>query len=353
MDDNKKNREDEKIVLFPGLVSRLVEKGMGFLKEKNYSDALSSFTQAVEIEPEHPQGRFGIVLSLIELGQLREAKVHCEKMLKEDIGEYYDVLQVYISLLVQLSEYGEVVTIIEALLAEDKVPTKLAESFYQLLHFSRQMVEAEHDIDHDIVHKSIDSEADLNKLLTSLNKSGSPYEQWTAIQQLSRINHKEVIVGFKQFLIEEKNDPVLKSIILQILKDLDVDEVIDVHKFGKTFSIHITSLEDVFHEKFGKLVLARLANELEHENPTLYAVTTQLWWHYLFALYPLTPEPLDQHLWAAGLYKVGHECNGIEVDDSEVANLYDVDEEQMVISAKHMLSLEKEVFQGVSPFLNQ
>ncbi len=172
--------QDDNVILFPGLVAKLVEKGMASLKEKKYYDALTYFKQSTDLEPKHPQARYGLVITNIELRQLEEAKKHCESMLNEGIGDYYDVLQVYVSLLVQLGDYQEVVDLLEVVIAEEKLPPKMAESFFHLLEFSRQMTGNEND--EDIEGNLLEVAPSRKELIQALEK-GDPDQQWGAIQQ--------------------------------------------------------------------------------------------------------------------------------------------------------------------------
>lgn len=337
----KQKKIKEKVVLFPGVVEKLVAKGTEALKEKGVMNALSYFEQALQIEPDHPQARFGIALSYIEQSRLAEAKDVTEQMLKEDIGNYYDILKVHISILVQLGDYNEVVTMLEGILAEERIPAKIAESFYHLLHFSRQMLDGEGIIEtNDELQKPPD---DVIEMLYS----GSEEKQWLAIQMLGKMPTAIFFQSITKFLVTDEYDPVLKSIILQQLKEKNVVEDIEVHKFGKKMKISISNLDDVFHEKFGKQTLSILANEIENDNPSLYEMITHLWWHFLFTIYPIQPQPPDPLLWAASIHKVGNEMMGIETDEQQLAKLYKVNENELVECASHVLEIEKNTYKGL------
>jgi tetratricopeptide (TPR) repeat protein len=337
---NEEQKKLEKVVLFPGVVAKLVGKGMEALKEKQFSEALSYFEQALEIEPDHPQGRFGVALSLIEQSRLEEAKDVTEQMLNEDIGNYYDILQVHISLLVQLGHYDEVVSMLEGIMEEEKLPANLAESFYHLLHFSRQMVE-----DGTPVEVAEDIQVPPEDLIQMLNEA-SPEKQWLAIQMLGKMSSNVFFEAVKDYLKIDKRDPILKSMILQLLKEKHIDEEIEIHKFGKKIIITVSEMENVFHEKFGKDTLAIVAEQLESENPSLFEMITQLWWHYLYALYPISPEPLSSKLWAAALHKVGGEMTGLDEDELQLARQYNVNLEEMLLCSTKIMKLEKEAFKG-------
>lgn len=54
---------------------------------------------------------------------------------------YFTVLQVYMTILIQLKKYEEVKSTIEAVLEENQLPAESAEQFYKLLDFSRKMTD--------------------------------------------------------------------------------------------------------------------------------------------------------------------------------------------------------------------
>ncbi|MCD8500983.1 MAG: tetratricopeptide repeat protein [Bacillaceae bacterium] len=332
----KKRKDKEKIVLFPGLVDKLVTKGMDHLKEKNLTEALSYFQQSLEIEDDHPQGRFGVALCLVEMGRLEEALDKTEQMLKEDIGHYYDILQVHISLLVQLGKYKEVVTMLEGIMAEEKLPVNQAESLYHLLHFSRQMVDAGDAIEIEEIDETSNN---MNDLIDALYHA-SIDQQRSTIKLLMSNNSERARVALKQFLKDEEQDPVLKSFILQMFKQNKIEDCFEVHKYGKSVRVTTSQLEDVFHEKFGKETLKVLAEDLESENPSLMQVLSEVWWHFLFSLYPISPLPIDPSLWAAALSIVGSEITGIDTDEQEISERYGHTPEMIRMLANQILEIE-------------
>ncbi|WP_051314803.1 tetratricopeptide repeat protein [Alteribacter aurantiacus] len=343
--------QDDNVIMFPGLVARLVDKGMAALKEKKHYDALRYFQQSAELEPTHPQARYGLVITNIELNRLDEAKEYCESMLKEGIGQYYEVLQVYVSLLVQLGKYEEVVTMLESVMVEDKLPPNMAESFYQLLEFSRQMTN-HHQTNMVEEEEPVDQFSSPDEWIKTLEK-GDPNQQWGALKKLSQVNTEKVVEAYRTFLAEKENDPVLKSYVLQMMKDMNITGQFRVHKFGDTFNIHISDLEDVFHERFGNEVLRVLENHLGQENPTVVEMVMQVWWHYLFAIYPKSPEPLDAKVWAAALHYLGiqllmeDEEKDLEIED--ITMVYKTPVEPVNAAIEHIRSIETHLFQSTDP----
>lgn len=334
MDKNRDKREDN-VVLFPGLIQRLVERGMSALKEKRYYDALSCFQQTTDLEADHPQARYGLVITNIELNRLSEAKTHCKSMLDEGIGDYYEILQVYVSILVQLGHYGDVVTMLEGVIEEEKMPADKAESLYQLLSFARQMSDGMDETDEKMNEPVFapPTEEILHQL-----EDGNVDQQLGAIQQLSKYDINMVKETYRKFLADADQNPVLKSYILQLLKEIGCDETFEVHKFNEKYEVHIATLEEVFHERFGHAVYEKLESELDQENPTMLDMVGQMWWHFLFTIYPKPPGPRDAVVWACALHRTGRHMLGENAED--VYDLYEADEEQVQKAEKFLQKME-------------
>ncbi|MCT8137480.1 hypothetical protein H1D32_06810 [Anaerobacillus sp. CMMVII] len=129
-----------------------------------------------------------------------------------------------------------------------------------------------------------------------------------------------------------------------MLKDKKVDELIEIHKFGNVITINASEFENVFHEKFGNDTLALVAEQLENENPSLLEMITHIWWHYLYALYPISPEPLSANSWAAAIHKLGTEMTGFDEDELRLAKQYNVTVEEMLHCAAKIMKIEQETF---------
>ncbi|WP_221566319.1 hypothetical protein [Alkalihalobacillus sp. TS-13] len=338
MEKDHKGPRDSKIVYFPNLTAKLVNKGMSALKQKKYKESLNFFRQLIEMEPDHPQGNVGVVLSLVELGDLREAKEKCDEILKKDIGEYYDVLQIYISILIQLGDYEEVVEILEAVIQEQSLPPQMAENFYQLLYFSRKM--AEEEPSEDFVFETKFSDQEVEHLSEQLKSSDSK-KQWQAVQSIEKPDQPVVRHELKNFLTYPDANPSLKTIVLQMLKDGDASESIRIHKFGKTMSVSPDQLHDIPEGQFYRLVKTIIEHQLEQQNPTLLEMAVQIWDHYLFMIYPFQPEPLNEQLWAVAVLEVAHRLNGMDYDGDELQVAFSLDEELLDEVVEKILEIER------------
>ncbi len=332
MTNDKSNKNN--IIRFPNLNGRLLEKGMDSLKNKKYDEALSCFEQLLHSDPMHSQGNLGLVLSLVELGRLHEAKMRCDRMLKEGIGEYYDVLQIYLSILVQLSEYITVVSVIEAVLEEQKIPADKAETFYQLLQFSRKVIEQE-----GVPEVKKDSEATANpnpdfQALKEMLSSERADSQWIAVQQLKRLGPEITVPMFESFLIDEKKHPAVKSLILQYLKENQINKTVKIEKYGQTDEIDIAKLPELNEHPFYMEVKSLIQDELEQENPSLLDIALAVWKDYTLALYPFSPKPDNKLLWYEASVLAASILCGIE---EEMEN----EEEELQNAVKLLVELER------------
>ncbi|MDR7073682.1 hypothetical protein [Fictibacillus barbaricus] len=309
------NEKKNNIIRFPNLSGRLLEKGMDSLKNKHFEEALSCFEQLLQNEPMHSQGNLGLVLSLVELGRLKEAKNRCDRMLKEGIGEYYDVLQIYLSILVQLSEYITVVSVIEAVLEEQKIPADRAETFFQLLQFSRKVIEQEGVPEVQKYPK--EDRAYENPDFSSLKKMLSSDRadlQWMAVQQLKKLGTELTVPLFEAFLIDETKHPAVKSLILQYLKENHIDKIVRLEKNGQVEDVMISELNEWNEAPFYIEVKKLIQDELEHDNPSLLDIALAVWKDYTLSLYPFLPEPENKVLWTEASIIAASELSGMEED---------------------------------------
>ncbi|WP_299091796.1 tetratricopeptide repeat protein [uncultured Metabacillus sp.] len=326
----KKKRS--KVIPFPNLKDRYIEKGMDLLKEKKYHEALNMFSEAKKLKEDKAELHLGMAICFMELGELAEAKEICKKMLLEDIGHYFTVLQIYLTILIQLREYREVQTTIEAVLEENQLPAESAEHFYKLLEFSRKMTQNDEDI-----MESDDEEQPLyiEDILENTNK------QMAYIQSLRDRNLSKHFSSLKLLLENPNSHPMIKSMILHLMIENEVEKEVTVYKFGETVTVIPAQLDDLSDLPFTKKVLTILDDTLGNENPTLFEAVKELWIRHLYVLFPLLPKPTDANVWAAALHMVGYEMHGITLDPEEIKDLYNLSMSSLHEACKKIYQIEE------------
>ncbi|MDQ0208029.1 tetratricopeptide repeat protein [Alkalicoccobacillus murimartini] len=349
MTDKSHEQNESNIVLYPGLVRRLLELGMDSLKAKDGQAAYDYFQQAEKVEPENPKVRFGMMLSLVELGRLDEAVQMTDKLLKEGTGDYFENLQVHISLLVQLSRYEEVIEILDAVLAENRFPPQHAETLYKLLHFSRQMTDGYFSTEFYPTEVEPD---DSGILQTEHLQSDSPEVQWQAIQSLNKANLHKATPELITYIEDPNKDLLLRSYALQLLMKWEISSEVTISKLGRTKTIVPAKLvgSDGM-TAFSNKIKDILSEQLEHENPILHEMATQLMIMHLLVLFPFLPEENEVNVYAASFHLLA--CDRLALDDleEEIADQYSCSVSDVLEKVAVIEELEQQIFkQGPTDF---
>jgi tetratricopeptide (TPR) repeat protein len=316
-----KQKQIKKVVEFPNLKQRLLEKAMNTMKEKKFSEALALFEQARENEYAYAEVELGMIVCYMELGQLAEAKNRCKKMLREDIGDYFHILQIYITILIQLKEYGEVKNTIEAILEEDKIPAQYAQNFYQLLEFARKMLPGQdeaQDKEDPVTHD------DSHSFPIETLHTGTLQKQYEIIQQLKQMHIRPYLRDIEQFLQDVEKHPVLKTFLLHMLKEQGVENEFRVHKLGQTAIVVPKDLSTGEEDPFLNKVIGILDDTVNSENPVLFESLKEMLVRIHTVQFPIPFQPPSPKLWAAGLHWMGNDLYGISPDEEEYFEQYDI-----------------------------
>ena len=250
------------IIPFPRLKERLVDKGMAAMKDKQYQEALELFSEAVSHGDTESDVHLGMAICFLELGELEEAKQVCEKMLNEGYGHYFTVLQVYMTILIQLKQYEEVKSTIEAVLEENQLPAESAEQFYRLLEFSRKMTDP--DQQDEAWEEEYEDILDAEKVLNS------PAEQMNLIHSLKDRNIAKYTGLLKTILQDPGAHPLIKTMILTLMADHDYSKPVHITKFGDSMTAVPSETVQPDAAPVLHRVLRVLDETLGNENPTLY-----------------------------------------------------------------------------------
>ena len=312
MKNTKSETRDEKIIPFPNLAQLLLKKGMQAMEEKKFKLACELFGQAYELEPEDEDVNIGLALSLVELGSYQDAKVIVKKMMGNGIGEYFQVINIYLMILLQLNEHREIISVVEALLEENQVPEDRVESLGHLLTMSKRIVEQGSEQEDFIEDTEIKKDIPLieEEKLVQVLQNGTMEEQFFMLSSLAGQNIRPWVGQLCQFLIEERH-PFLKTFALSILKEQEVDREIEVDKFDHIVKIHIKELPNVEETQFLSGIHKNLRNRLENQNPIMYEQAMEMVKRHNILLYPLNiSHPED---WAEAYYRIVSEAYGIEL----------------------------------------
>lgn len=216
------------------------------------------------------------------LKEAREAKA----LAKET---YYDVLCYLVGFLKETENYEEAVDLLVEELSMPYIPfqyeSRLNDLYDEILLEKR---EAYQELE---AQKKIFSEKELAMLL---EKGGSDDVMLMAIDQLTTANIRLFLPQIRLFLEDPARDSVLKTLLLLILKDQEVDEELTVVKHAHTIECNPIYLEDIEQSYWMEAIVSALEHVLENDNPSLLEMGVDLTQYFLHDWYPLfecLPDP--------------------------------------------------------------
>jgi tetratricopeptide (TPR) repeat protein len=292
------NEKDDKhkIVYFPRLKERLLEKGVQALEEGRYEESAELLSQAYQLDPNNPDVSTALVLSLYENKNYRKAKEICKEMLLEGIGDYFEVVDMYLMILIQLNEHHEVVHTIHALFEEKEVPFEKEEHFEKLLSFSEKVMKGKEE-----PLKVTEQENSVSIL------AGKSLEEQTLIlAQLVNQNIRPYVKEMLSFLQDSTAHYFFQTMILNVLREHGLSEKVIVAKGEKQIEVIPSELPDVFETAFFVNTSKWLEEFLSHQSPTLYEQAMEIFKRHSFLLYPFEVDSDYEKLGLAYTYYVAN-----------------------------------------------
>lgn len=342
----KENKDDKihqtnKIVLFPNLHERLIIKGLEELSNKNFKLAAQLFIQARENDVENYEVNMGLLVSLVELQQYVEARELCHELLKIGIGDYFQIMSIYLMVLLQLSEHDEMIKTIELLFQENQIPFEKMEHFENMLTFSKKVVE-----ERQSELKRHEENLQEQFKLEGLFAGKSDQELLHTITKLSQMNIRPFIDEIQHFLQQEETHPFFKTMLLNILKEQDYSQSIELKKFTFIQSIIPSELPDLKEQEYFKEILWLLEKELSQNDPSLLEMTNSLLERHHFLLYPFEPEQSVTAM-AAAYHALAEEYMTGQEISNKITEMYDVEIQKVRESIFYLKEIE-----GISyPFI--
>ncbi len=319
------NKKEDKIIPFPGSAQQLVKLGMKQLKYGDNKAAYYSFREALFHDPIHDEASYGLLLAYADSGRLYEGKDWAERMLNEARGDYFEVLQVYVSILAQLEEYERVTTVLEAVLEEDQFPSHMAEKLYELLELSQYMSHAEMEaFMPDEKKAAVLHSTNWKKQL----QNGTTEQRLSALRELRNQKPESVLPAIESLLADPEFSPLMQSFLLLLLKDWQIEKQVWVNKLSRKGEFSPVSLP-VIEESNSYIQPAQLLeSKLEQENPILLKNALHLMKQLYLYYYPFPPSLEMEALAAVMHYEAAEQAgsNDKSMNFAQIAKDYNAEE---------------------------
>jgi tetratricopeptide (TPR) repeat protein len=333
-------KQKENVIFFPDLDKRLTEKGLENLHMKRFKEAISLLEDARELDPENGDILIGLVLAYFEGASFKKAKELAKEMLLKGIGDYFQMVDLYLTILIQLHEYKEIVATIEALMDEKEIPLEKKEHFLTILQFSRRM--AENRLSQGEVREQEESLQVENELAEfNLHSINDPKEQMLYISSLADKNIRPYINEIKRFLNDSSGNPFLKTMLLNLLKEQEYDKEISVEKFNIHNVFIPTQLPEIGSQTEMIEIKNQLKQRLEQSDPVLLENIKSLVDRHFFIFYPFSLEPAELNAWAAAFHIVVLEYYGSEPTVQEFSIEYGIEGKKIIQALAHIRKVEE------------
>ncbi|KKB43382.1 hypothetical protein [Bacillus thermotolerans] len=279
----KRKKWDRKgnIFIFPGTSEALIQKGRAALEEKNYDQAVIFLSEALEYAADQEGDiKMALLLALYESGQHDPALEICMDMLHQGLGDYYDVLDIYMLILMHQKKYEEMSSMLTALMEEKEFPDKKKEYFESLLSLSNKM--------------NMSPEKEWQPLFSG--KEGIR-EQMLKLMELTHVNIQPYMGELTAFLRDQEAHPFLQTLALNVLKEHGVEKPVEVRKFQFKETVIPAELPDAFEKGYFKGVIRQLETELADTNPVLLEQAVEMTKRHFSLLYPFEPAHISMPDW--------------------------------------------------------
>jgi tetratricopeptide (TPR) repeat protein len=332
----KAKPHQDNIFLFPNVERLLLEKGLERIKDKKYHEAIDFLEKAQELDEENEEIAIGLIIAYFEANQLTAAKELAQSRLKKGTEDYFHLIEIYITILLQLNEYEEIVTTIQALLEEREIPIEKLDNFVKLLEFSKRKLE-----DGETLKSAYDYTVEDPIEKWNLVESHDINEQFLAVAELAHKNVRAYLPKIIDYLRSPAGHPFVKTMLLQLLKEQEIAQELEIEKFGKSVKLipmELPHMEEFLMDSPG---LEMLKSFLEQDNPTLFESIYAIISRHSFLLYPLFREPNIPSVWAAAYHFMVLEFFGEQVSLEKIAKKYQTDQAIVTEALAQLRKLEE------------
>ena len=306
---------------------RMIEE---FIQIGEYAQALSMLN---DMNDENT--RYLRLVCLVGLGEFQQAKAEGAWAKANAKETYYDVVSMYVTTLKELGDFDEAIEILIEELSMPYIPYQyemLFNTAYDQVLLDKQ--EAHYDIESK---NQIFSIEEIDQILKK--KECNEDLLYMAIDQLQQLNIRMLITTIKEYLISPYRHFFAKTLLIEIMIDQQVDEDLEVEKFGHIYSINPSYMPLVLEQPQYAGITHYLENIIESENPALLEQCIDFLEYILYAFYPREIYDDEYNVWAGAIHYYVATLQSIDVDLEELEIVYNCDKneiEQQILALKQI-----------------
>ncbi|MFB1080499.1 tetratricopeptide repeat protein [Jeotgalibacillus sp. JSM ZJ347] len=264
-------QQGRRVIPFPGLKDRLVERGLDMLQNQENVEAISLLEQALELDEHDAAAGTSLAVAYYENNQWSESADLCRQMLREGSGEYDELIELYVMNLIQLRKFNEISSFIQPLLEENELQPEKAVRLQNLIELSEQQKEQKEAEEESF--QSFQLQRDLE-------------QQMIQAAALAKQNIRPMKDDIIDEIEKDQTHPFIKTLLLNILREQGIFEETVVCKWNKEISVCPAELVEPFDQEMYVEAAKFISNE--SAQPQLAEIAAELLQKHAFLLYPFT-----------------------------------------------------------------
>lgn len=273
----------ENVIVFPGMVDRLVSEGLKHAEDFQYDLAVDSIRQSLKYREADEQTLGVYAYSLYEIREFEEAKLICKELLKIGPTYYFETMELFVTILMELREFEDMEEVLRALIEEADIPNDKQEKFEQLLNLSSRL--SKQVDDHPLTDIPHNNQVDVTLFEINTFIQFSEDKQQQLLVELEGADLTQVEDELVAIVENHLLSPITKSFALLLMVHARVDRMMVIEKFGRNSEINPKGFPDPAETPVVQQVL-KIVNEELFQNPSKLEMVEDLILRHSFATYP-------------------------------------------------------------------
>ncbi|MFJ7950156.1 hypothetical protein ACIQZG_01375 [Lysinibacillus sp. NPDC096418] len=276
----------DNIIVFPGAAQKLIKEGHHYAEEYQYEKAVECFEKAFLYEEGDEAALSAYAYALYELKAYEKAKAVCAQLLAMGTSLYVEVMELYITVSMQLKEYHQVEALIDALIEENALPREQLEKFERLKDLNIE------------VAKNLQQKEDTQMLIEKEEYELARFsvlesnDQAMLLHRLMDTNVRQLKQALKEIIECEDIHPFVQSLALILLVEQEVSIEVSITKFEQTKQVDPAHLQLPTQLPQYTLVKEIVENKLE-QDPTTLEMVQYLMARHAIVTYPFEWSPFE------------------------------------------------------------
>lgn len=337
-------RRNGNVILIPDLETRLLKKAAVLVEGKKYMEARPLFSKLLDLDAHNTKGLYGLAICSVELGDYPQAEDAVRQLLEDGTPYYYDVLRLYLTILIEKRDYP-------AALREIRQIEKKKGFSREFSVFLRQMSEfcelrlcepwqtAKKGMTEQTGRKAEENTIPDVSLDLSLLENVDPENRMIMIRSLAGRLSRKSLPQIERLLLDEHQNSEMKTMLLCMIKESGLVEKIKVRKFGKVYDAKFD--HHFLYKAFADQIEEQIRQVLNSENPTLADLAVEMGRFFTMHVYPKPITPSSVNVWAAVFSVQAARAGSMEEDAADFLELFNVSENEFQDACRMIHEIEQ------------